>query len=810
MFNHYLTDRRFCHFIILMICFTCCFGVACKEDPIKAKKRYLERGKKYLEEKKYAEAKLEYRNALALDKKNVEALFGLAESDAGTNNFQEAFEAYGVVVELDPKNIEAKVRLGNIYLQFVRDASSVTEAEKYARQALEADPNHIEAHILRAGVYTSKQKWSEAEQDLKKAIELNPKRPESYLSYAKFFQERAKRETDKSKFNTESERIYQQALQIDPKFTLGYIAYADFLYGIQRFDETEAQLKKAVDSDPKDRNALASISRFYESRKNFTEAEKYLTRLAEVSGDKNASRAQIIDLHARDGKTDQAIGEYQELLKQSPKYLHAYVQLANLYLQKDDRTAALVQVEAGLKQSKQDTELLLVRGKINSLNGKLRDAFTDLEQALKQDPRNMMGLYSMTQARLQDGDVEKARAFNNELLKYYPSSPAGILMRGNILLSQEKPDTVEATKSAEKVIEMVNYLKANAAALQSSGVEPEVLPDLEGKGYTLRGLAKIANRDLAGAQADFERAVQTDPRNPESQGNLAGLYLVKNDLMKARQSADQVMGMSPVLEQSVTKAVTVLLAQKDFASGIQKLDALIASQPGKKAFLLDQKVRIFSAQGDAANTDATLRQIMQADPNYANAYFEKFALYKSQNQSDQAVNELQQLVTRRPDNPRQMAQALLLIAMVDEEKGRYDEAVKNYEKAIGYDNRSTVASIALNNLAWLIADKGKGNLDKAAEHARKAIEISPAIASYYDTLGYVLTKKKIHNLAIPQFQKAIQMRPNDPSFYRHLAQAYQGKGDRSSAAQNFQKALSVGGSKYQDAEAVTAEMNRLK
>ena len=76
MLNYYLTDRRFCHVIILMICFACCFSVACKEDPVKAKKRYLEKGKKYLEEKKYAEAKLEYRNALALDKKNVEALFG--------------------------------------------------------------------------------------------------------------------------------------------------------------------------------------------------------------------------------------------------------------------------------------------------------------------------------------------------------------------------------------------------------------------------------------------------------------------------------------------------------------------------------------------------------------------------------------------------------------------------------------------------------------------------------------------------------------------------------------------------------------
>ncbi|HEX4951192.1 MAG TPA: tetratricopeptide repeat protein [Blastocatellia bacterium] len=821
MHSYHLTCRSFRLVLLCLLALTCLFVQACKEDPEKAKLKHLTKGKQYLQEKKYNEARIEFRNALLLDKKSAEASYGLAEAALGLNNVQEAFDLLTATIGLDPKNLEAKTKLGNIYLQFVRDASNVTEAERLAREVLEADANNIEGYILRASVRTAQQKWADAEQDLKRALELNPKRIESHLSYAKFWQERARGATEKTTFLAEAEKNFKQAIGLDAKSSLAHLAFADFLFSNQRMEEAEAQLKQAVEADGTDRIALAAIARFYESRKNFGEAEKYLSKLAEVNPDKNAGRAQLIDLHARDGKVDQAINEYQELIKQSPKYIQAYVQLAGLLMGKGDLTGAQQQIDAALKVDKQNTDALLMRGRLNIANGKLRDAIADLEQVLKNEPRHAMGLYFMADARVRDGDPERARSDVNELLKYYPDSPAGLLMKIRVLLSQTRPTSTEgsstmkneineAVKTADRIITGINFLRTNAVALQASRLEPESLPALESQGYAARGVAKAQLMDIAGAMADLERAIQIDPRNAEARGNLINVLLSKSDLARARQIADQTVELRPLVEPAITSIVNVYLAQKDYATALQRLDGLIASQAARKAFLLDQKVAVYSAQGDTTNTAMMLQQVKEADPKYLDAYFKNFAFYKTQNKPDQAINELQQVVNLRPDNPRQLAQAHLLLGMMEEEQGRYEEAIKNYERAIALDSRTPVASIAFNNLAWVIADKGKGNLDKAAEHARKAIQISPGIASYYDTLGYVLHKKGLNSVAIEQYRKAIERRPNDPTFQRHIAKSYQESGDRAKALQAYEQALKLGGSNYRDAEVVKGEIAKLR
>jgi tetratricopeptide (TPR) repeat protein len=820
MDSHNLTGRTGRLVLLTLIALTCLLGQACKEDPEKAKLKHLTKGKQYLQEKKFNEARIEFRNALLLDKKSAEATYGLAEAALGLNNIQEAFDALDSTVALDPKNLDAKIRLGNIYLQFVRDAGNITKAEEYAQDVLKADANNIEGYILRASVRTAQQKWADAEQDLKRAVDLDPKRVESYLSYAKYWQERGKLGVERSPFLAEAEKYFKQALDINAKSSTAHLAFADFLYSNQRLDEAETQLKQAVEADPNDRIALAAIARFYESRRNLAEAEKYMARLAEINPDKNAGRAQLIDLHAREGKIDQAITEYQELIKQSPKFLHAYVQLAGLLMGKGDVNGAQQQIDAALKVDKQNTDALLMRGRLNLNNGKIRDAIADLEQVLKNEPKHAMGLYFMADARVRDGDPERARADINELLKYYPESPAGLLMKIRVLLSQYRPsgeasttakeEINEAIKAADRIITGLGSLKANAVALQASRLDPESLPGLESQSYAARGVAKMQLKDTAGALTDLERAVQIDPRNAEARGNLINILLSKNDLAKARQIADQTLEIQPLSETAVMSVVNVYLAQKDYATALQKLDALIASQPNKKAFLLDQKVAVYAAQGDTTNTELSLRQVLEADPKYLDAYFKKFALYKSQNKSDQAINELQQVVNMRPNNPRQLAQAHLLLGMTEEERGQYDEAVKNYERSVALDARTSVASIAFNNLAWVIADKGKGNLDKAAEHARKAIQLAPTVGSYYDTLGYVLYKKTLYAVAIEQYRKAIERRPNDPTFHKHLADAYRANSDKAKALQSYEQALKLGGSGYRDAELVKNEIAKLR
>ena len=801
--------RRIAPLLILI----CALGIAgCNKDPQKEKINFVNKGRQYLKEKRALEARIEFRNALLIDKKFADAWFGLGEADLVLNNLREAFDAFSSAADLDQNNLEARVRLGNIYLQYFKPVDiSIKEAERLAKEVLQKDANHIEGHILLASVRTSQKRWDEAKTELDKALALDPKRTESYLSVARFYDQRGKASENPAEAKgliDEAERTYRKALETDPKSIIARLAISDFYYASGRKDNAELELKKAFEIDANDKLLLAALQRFYENRQNFAEAEKYAERLGHIDPDKNTARAQIIDLHARAGKVDQAIREYQDLIKTSPKYLRSYSRLAELLLSRGDIAAATQRVTEALKINKQDTDALLLRGRIHLLNVQYGDAEKDLSQVLKNEPSMPAALYYMADTHLQNNDPERARQFINDLLRYYPQSPTGLLMLIRIYLSQNKSQ--EAIRTADEIINGVNYLKSNDTALQFSRLTTEMLPDLESKGYTARAVARLQLKDLTGAQSDLDRAAQLDQKNPEPYTNLATIYLLKNDLIKAQAAAEKALELGPRNSQAVATAITVYLQKKDFATAHAKLDSLMAAQPDSAA-LLDQKALVFLKQGDFANQEKTLRGLLEKNPEYLNAYFELSQHYLARNQADRAISELQEIIKRRPDNPRQMAQAHLMTGLLEEGRGRFDEAARSYDQSLSYDKRSVGSAIAYNNLAWLMTERLKGgNLDKAADYARNAIAITPE-ASFYDTLGWVFLKKKtLYGVAVEQFSKAIERNPRNAVYYLHMASALNGNHDTQKARAAYNEAVKFGGEKLPEAKQVRDELAAAK
>src|ERR1700694_4562085 len=121
--------------------------------PEKAKAQYVARRQALLKDKKFQEASLEFRNALQIDDKLADAHWGLANAYEGLQRYQEAFEEMKEVANLDPNNLDVRVRLGNYFLMGGKQSpAAVAEAERLAKEVLQKDPNHIEGHILMGSV----------------------------------------------------------------------------------------------------------------------------------------------------------------------------------------------------------------------------------------------------------------------------------------------------------------------------------------------------------------------------------------------------------------------------------------------------------------------------------------------------------------------------------------------------------------------------------------------------------------------------------------------------------------------------------
>ncbi len=186
-----------------------------------------------------------------------------------------------------------------------------------------------------------------------------------------------------------------------------------------------------------------------------------------------------------------------------------------------------------------------------------------------------------------------------------------------------------------------------------------------------------------------------------------------------------------------------------------------------------------------------MSKTLELDPNYVAARSSLGALFVNTKQEERAIGEYRKILEARPDN----ATAYTLIGMLEDARKNYDAAAENYRKALQADQN---AAIAANNLAWLYAVQGKGNLDEAARLAQSVVQKNPNTAGFVDTLGWVYYKKGLYAAAVEQLQKAVSLdeaaakKSNaspSPTFHYHLGAALAAKGDKAAAKREIEQAL---------------------
>jgi tetratricopeptide (TPR) repeat protein len=120
------------------------------------------------------------------------------------------------------------------------------------------------------------------------------------------------------------------------------------------------------------------------------------------------------------------------------------------------------------------------------------------------------------------------------------------------------------------------------------------------------------------------------------------------------------------------------------------------------------------------------------------------------------------------------------------DKGRFNEAIENYRKAIQINPNSAVPLYSLG-----VALAAKGRLDEAIENYRKAIQINPDYCDALNNLGIALADKGRFDEAIENYYKAIQLNPNNPKVLNNLGVALADKGRFDEAIENSRKAIQI-------------------
>ena len=760
------------------------FAAACS-DPEQTKAEHVSRGEAFLQEKKWQEAIIEFRNALQIDENLAAAYWGLSQAFEQLGRSTEAFEALVSTVKLDPTHVAARLKLGNAYLAAYGGSKKqefLLEAERMANEILARDDRHIDGHILMANVIYLKGGANGGDEALKRinyAISLDPQRVESHLSLARFHLQ--------DNNPTEAEVVFRKAASINPNSSLVHVEYGKFLIQTGRKEQAEESLRRAVDVDPQNRDVrwvLASY--YYKTLGRLDKAEEAYKAWAQMDWDKPEGRARLADYYAMIGRYEEAANLYREAVQAFPDFSRGRYRLGEINLQRGDIEGAKAQADELLKANQRDSDALFLRARMNLASGRTRDAIADLKTVLEQEPRSQLGLFFMSDALYRDGQFEQARTRAGELERFYPD-----FLPAKLLQVQINLDSGNADASRRLATELLDRLDKTAEA-PGSQQTPQLLAEVRNNALVLRAKSNLALKALPAARSDAEAARSQSPNSTAPHVTLADVAFAEGKREEAAQHLERALAIDRTNFHALNGLIHLAAFERRLDAARARVEQLAGEQPGNAAlhFLLAQSYRLGNdAQpADPQRAEAALRRALEADPDYVPAYSALAEIYFALQQPDRAIAEYQKIIERRQDD----VVAYRNIGMIESGRKNLDAAEQYYRRALSVRPDDPIAA---NNLAMLYADHGRGNGDEAMRLAQEVLSRNPDNPGFADTLGWVYYRKGLHAAAVEQLQKAVRGASNagaDNSLYRyHLGMALAGKGDKAAARRELQKALQL-------------------
>ncbi len=186
--------------------------------------------------------------------------------------------------------------------------ASVTKQKEYLDQLVAAYPNDERAHFNLGGYYFGQQEFPQAIEHYKKATELAPTYSPAYniLGYAY-------RQNNGDYAN--AELAFKKYIELIPKDPNPYDSYAELLLKMGRFDEAIVQYRKALAIDPNFINSYQGIAAalMYQGKADEAAAElKNITDKARSDGERRTALFAMTVVDVDSGKWDKALQDVDQ------------------------------------------------------------------------------------------------------------------------------------------------------------------------------------------------------------------------------------------------------------------------------------------------------------------------------------------------------------------------------------------------------------------------------------------------------------------------------------------------------------------
>ena len=393
----------------------------------KQKISYLNAGNKYLDARKYAEAVIEFRNAVQIDPRFSIAHRQLGKAYLGLGNPEAAFREFTTTITLDPADAQSRLSLASLQLR----RRQYSEAKSNVQKVLVVEPKNAEAHAVLGQQYLAMRDLPKAIAEYEEVTELEPGGTGGYAALGAMYMAAGR--------SSDAEAMYKRASAANPKSVDAHVAFGEFYFSQRKLSQAESEMQAACALDPAAVPPRIFLGRILVAEGRLADAERTYAGLKSIApGDPHAYQALGI-LYSTTGQKEKALAEFRELAAAKPKDMAVTAWLIEtlIDLYRIDQAKPLLQAAfAGGQNEKSksagDPRILLSYGRVQLAERKPSEAVESFQKVVKAEPNSANGYYYLGLAQKAAGLPVLAKGSFSRALELSPEMSSAAAALANL------------------------------------------------------------------------------------------------------------------------------------------------------------------------------------------------------------------------------------------------------------------------------------------------------------------------------------------------------------------------------------------
>jgi tetratricopeptide (TPR) repeat protein len=612
-----------------------------------------------------------YEDLLKADPKNGQVRFKYAEMLLWQREYDASQRQADALIADEPDNREARLLLATIALR--RDAKSGADiAGREAATVLANDPRNTNALLLQTQVLSLRERYAEAVESARAALESEPDSLEARLALA--------RNLHYAKRTPESIEQYRELIKRAPAEASIKLELAKVFLDENQLSDAEILYLQVLAQNGALLPPVAQSSNGVKVRAHarlnptFLGTPRPLTTRADTSRT-NARQGKLRRLTA--SGTDEAI-----LTVPGPDTASTPA----ILLKPEEQIAANVGM-----------------GEVRRRQGRWAEATDYFNAALALDPADLDARLGLARTLRGQGDYTRSLDEAERILLADENNLGAKVLRAQVLA-----DTGEATKAQQELDILVSdlpdkpsletYLDLAAAFVEIRNYDAAIkLLQVAGQDYPNR--VEVATR--LGETYSFARRwdesleiwnklIELDPQDATAVRGKARVYNYSNRLPEAESNYRRVLELEPENYSGLTELADILARSSEYPDAIALYRQVIVSNPNDLK-VRTELARVLRYNRNFTEAESVASGVLEVDPRYAPAYTERSLARSATGNYAAALVDARQAVEITPND----ITAQLGLAEVLSYTKNYDESIRLYRAALARDPENTKARTEL-------------------------------------------------------------------------------------------------------------------